>query len=176
MRRKALFGIILLLLTLTLLPTASIVAKGPPEKGEDKTVSFAGDFEGSGTMTVDGRGTNLWVYGSIDLTFSDTFPADFVGEQSGGFRITIKGGVDSCEALVYYDFAWYDNVEVDSRVPLYHLEGSGTTSSAVGTYTVNLDASIYDVVPHRKGKKGAIGLEFVGPVWSGSIGFTMTIE
>jgi hypothetical protein len=50
-------------------------------------------------------------------------------------------------------------------------------SSVDGTYTVNLDASIYDVVPHRKGKKGAIGLEFVEPpAWSGSILFTMTIE
>lgn len=174
MRRKVLFPIIILLLTLTLLSTAPIFAVGPPKKGEDKTVSFTGDLVGEDTLTVDRKGGKLWVYGSIDLTFSSTFDG-FVGAHGGGLRITIKDG----EVTMYYDFDWEYNAEVGARVPLYHLEGSGTYSYEDGTYTVDLeDAAIYEVVPVRKGKgkKGAIGLEFVGPVWGpATINFDMTI-
>ena len=162
----------MLLLALTLLSTAQIVAA---KKGEEKAVSFTGDLEGSGTMTFDGRGTNLAVYGGIDLTFSGTF-GSLAGMQDCKLRITIKGRVRACEASMGCDFDWYYNDEVNARVPLYHLVGSGTTSSVDGTYTINLDAAIYEVVPHRRGKKGAIGLEFVEPpVWEGAISFDMTI-
>jgi len=165
------------LLALTLLPTAPIFAVGPPQKGEEKTVSFTGYLTGSGILTVERKRKGLVVYGPIDLNFSNKF-GTFEGPHYGGLRITIKDGDASLPGYGFDWYTWVDQWGDEHRVPKYYLEGSGTTSLVDETYTINLDASIYDVVPHRegKGKKGAIGLEFVGPVWSGDIIFTMTIE
>ncbi len=54
-------------------------------------------------------------------------------------------------------------------VPGHHLEGSGTYELGVGAYEVDLgDTAIYEVVPHRTGKKGGFGLEFTNPTPAGT--------
>jgi hypothetical protein len=171
--------LIILLLSFALLPTASIViAKKGQQPPDEKLVSFNGNFTKSdAVLTVEERGGNLAVYGPINLVFSDAFD-DFKdnGDELDSLRISIKSG----RVNMFYDFNWYYNDTVKARVPSYHLEGSGTSVKEDGSYVITLkDAAIYVVVPSRsgKGKKGALGLEFRGPVWGPTtITFTMTME
>jgi hypothetical protein len=153
-----------------------VVAKKGQQKPDEKLVSFTGAFTGSAILTVEKRGENLAVYGPINLIFSDAFD-DFDGNKKGldSLRITIKSG----KVNMFYDFDWYYNDTVKARVPLYHLEGSGTSEKGDESYLIELNAAIYDVVPNRsgKGKRGGIGLEYRGPVWGpNTITFTMKIE
>jgi len=174
-RNKVTF--IILLLSFALLPTASIVtAKKGQQQPDEKLVSFTGAFEGSAKLTVEKRGENLAIYGPINLDFRGAFNDYNKNLAYDSLRITIK----SEKVNIYYDFDWYDNDAVKARVPLYHLEGSGTSEKVDESYVITLeDAAIYDVVPTRsgKGKKGALGLEFRGPVCEATtIAFTMKIE
>jgi len=174
--KNALLIAVALLLTLSIVMTPT-VARGPPSSGEPKTISFTGDLWGSDTLMVDIGRKGLVVYGPvvgrIYLTFSDNFD-DFAGEHYGKLRITMNAKTG--EVTMYCDFDWEYDDEVDASVPQYHLEGSGTYYEG-GSYTVNLeDAAIYKVVPERKGKKGALHLEFVDPVFFDDISFGMTIS
>jgi hypothetical protein len=178
MSRRTTVSFIILLLSFALLPTASMVtAKKGQQQPDEKIVSFTGNFtESDVVLTVEERGGNLAVYGPINLVFSDAFDGYYNDPANDSLRITIKsGGVN-----MFYDFDWYYNKTVKARVPLYHLEGSGTSVKEDGSYVITLeDAAIYDVVPSRsgKGKKGALGLEFRGPVWGPTtITFTMTMK
>ena len=173
--RRTTVSFIILLLSFALIPTASlVVAKKGQQKPSAKLVSFTEAFTGSAILTVEKRGENLAIYGPINLDFSDGFE-DFEGNEDdlNSLRITIKsGGVN-----MFYDFDWYDNKTVKARVPLYHLEGSGVSEKVDESYLITLNASIYDVIPSRSGKKGALGLEFRGPICEAeNIIFTMKIK
>lgn len=177
MRRRTTVSFIILLLSFTLLPTASMVAaKKGQQQPEEKFVSFTGAFEGDAILTVEKRGENLAVHGPINLDLGDTFTDYNKNPANDSLRITIKSG----RVNMYYDFDWYYNETVKARVPLYDLEGSGTSTKNGEIYAITLEnAAIYDVVPTRSGKekKGALGLEFKGPVCEETnIIFTMTIE
>jgi hypothetical protein len=151
-----------------------VIAKKGQQKPDEKLVSFTGAFTGSAMLTVEKRGENLAVYGPINLDFSDDFE-DFEGNEDDldSLRITIKSG----RVNMFYDFDWYDNKTVMARVPLFYLEGTGVSDKVDESYLITLNASIYDVVPTRSGKKGALGLEFRGPICEAeNIIFTMKIE
>ena len=179
MRRKVLL-VSVLLLALVLLSTTPVVAKRPPPKGETKTVHFVGDITGTEKLVIDERGTNLWMYGMIDLTFSSDF-GEFAGPQYGGLRITLEGK-KNLSVNMYYSFdlvTWYfpEGDCSKENIPKYYFEGSGFFNSyGVGVYKVTLDdAAVYKVVPSTNKKCQGYGLEFVEPDSVSPIEFTLEI-
>jgi len=162
----------MLLLTLTLLPTAPIAAPGPKPK-EKAEVRFNGPDITSEWLIWDVGYTKLViVYGDADLTFVN--PEDFAGPQEGkgGVRINKRTG----ETEIIINFGKYETGPYKGW-PRYQLDGSGEWSGVsipYGTITAS-DGSftIYEMFYERKGK-GATGVEYV-PVWDGLLSFTINI-
>jgi hypothetical protein len=176
-RRSVPIGVLLLVLML-LMSTA--VGAGPPPRGEEKPVAFAGDISGEDELIVESKKKGVTVYGpsegSITLELEGSKWGSFEGSEDGKLRITLEGGV----ATVYFDFDWYFNGDVKANVPLHHLEGFGAYGVDGQTYEITLnDTVIYLVEPHRtgKGKGSGFGLEFTEVATiSGDVLFDVTID
>ena len=171
MRRTALFSIIMLLLALTLLPTASIVAKGP--KPEEKAnVTVLGDISTIEEVTLNIRraGRLVIVYGPADLE-GITY-GDFEDGRELGIRI--DKGTGEVAIIYRFDIKDFEGKEWSK----YQLTGTGiwsTGSIPIGTITVTDETfTIYEMFYERKGKKGATTVTYE-EVWSGLLSFGISI-
>lgn len=195
--KKVLLLSLALLLALTLLPTVSMAAPGKNKKEPDyRTVTFDGDITGTDELQILEWGDNLRFYTptgeKTPLTFKEEklcswckgLDLDVI--QEGGLCITITKSTG--EAGIDYRFG-IQKVEVKRKgkpktvaLPKWQLYGTAdpesyTSGDEPNTGILSVDSEafeIYEIVPHVKAN-GAIGLEFVGPVWTGTLTFTVSI-
>jgi len=192
-----------LLLTLMLLPTASIAAPGPKPK-EWAKVEFIGHGITSEVTTLDIRraGRLVIVYGPANLTFQ----VSMVGTDGTNFtklsqewaetyedmpnyfgKLGLRIDKTTQKAGIIYGFGRYTEEDIDGiderYVGLfkYQLEGSEIWSGESIPYgTITVDAGDFTIkqmfyTSMSKGKaKSATGVTFE-EVWSGSLSFTITI-
>lgn len=189
--KKVLLLSLALLLTLTLLPTASIAALGPKPK-EWAKVEFIGLDITSEVTTLNIRraGRLVIVYGPTDLTFVETttglwynatLDLNFAGLWKEG-KVGIRIDKGTGEADIIYNFDRYETDPYKGWFR-YQLEGSGEWSGESIPYrdiTVENGAfTIYEMFyesASKKGKgKGATGVTY-DPVWNGRLSFTITID
>ena len=163
----------MLLLALTLLPTAPTVAKKPkPEEKAEVTVD--GEIS-TGAVTLDIRraGRLVIVYGpacmSTDLAGTEW--DDFEDGHQLGIRIYKSG-----ETEIIYTFGTKDFE--GKEYSKYRLMGPGIWSDEsipYGTVSVTEETFAIDEMSYeRKGKKGAISVTYE-EVWSGLLSFDISI-
>jgi len=187
-----------LLLALMLLPTVSMAAPGKNKKDPElRTVTFEDpDITGTDELQILEWGSNLRFYTPIGEKTSLTFVGEplwhvtptlnFTGRHKGKLGITIDKGTG--KATIDYTFGTQDvtvtrkGKEKIVTYPLWRLTGTAgpgsyTSGEEPNTGILSVDSEafeIYEIVPHVKAN-GAIGLEFVGPVWKGTLTFTVSI-
>jgi hypothetical protein len=174
-RKEELFAIIMLILTLTLLPTASVVAPGPTPKEKAEVTVYDDNIYTDGAVTLNVRraGRLVIVYGLADL--KGTVWDEFEDGHQLGIRIDKSG-----ETEIIYTFG--TELFEDEPCAKFQLEGFGTWSGKsvpYGTVTVtDKTFTIYELFYERTSKKngkGAIGVTYV-EVGSGLLSFTVEID
>jgi len=166
LRKKVLFVSLLFLLTLILLPTASVVAPGPEPK-EQANVTVVGDISTNGVVTLNIRraGKLVILYGPADLEGKEFEGIELGAFEDGhqlGIRIDKRTGVTE----IIYNFGTKDFE--GKTVSKYQLTGPGTWSDGsipYGTVTVTEENFIiyemsFEHASKKKGK-GAIGGTYV---------------
>jgi len=180
-RKKTLFISLLFLLSLALLPLASI-ASARPKSNEQVNVILAGDIASSvEVLDVSRAGRAITVHstfrGPVTLQFG-VATGVFVGGHEGKCAFFLDANTQ--EALVVYQFDSYDTGEYAGWAK-YRLEGNGEwagDSMPVGIIDASGDFVIYEIhySSTSKGKSGksVTSVEYV-EVWSGALTFDIAI-
>jgi len=170
MKKVVLYATIFLLITSTLLVTATAKKPQPDPKDPIYTVTFTGDIQRNVDLFCRDRGKKWDLYGYVDLTFvGDVWQySDFDWRDTHFCGIRIFISKETNEVMdMFFDFDTQPVPDTEYKYFLYSLRGPNSD----GTY----DISEIFIERSGRGKKGSLSISGIY-ITSLELDFVVTVD